>query len=108
MDKNSRLYSAEGTHRYGSTTRRAFQTTMGTFQNRGGPNAAVNLPDIHVGSGVLMPPENLVDLNSPQSNDNFNNIFSVNSPSDMSSAVEMMRPQTNANSRKKHGGGQPS
>lgn len=66
---------------------------MGNFAK---PNQGpVNLPDIHVGSGVLMPPENL-DLNSPQSNENFHNLFSVNSPSDLSSAGDALnRPFTN-------------
>jgi hypothetical protein len=65
MDKNSRLYSAEGTTRYGSNTRRAFQTTMGTFHKQSNVNTQqINLPEIHVGSGVLTQPENL-DLNSP-------------------------------------------
>lgn len=66
MDKNSRLYSAETTHRYKSNSRRfsqskaAYQTTMTSMQTKTG---TVNLPEIHVGSGVLMA-ENL-DLTSP-------------------------------------------
>lgn len=89
MDKNSRLYSAETTHRYKSNSRRlsqskaAYQTTMSSMQNKNGP---VALPDIHVGSGVLMA-ENL-DLNSPQSNENLQKLFSVNSPSELSSMVD--------------------
>lgn len=77
---------------------------MGNFK-AGMNSGGVNLPDIHVGSGVLTPGEQ--DLNSPQSNENFQNIFSVNSPSELGSALESARPVTNAQSRKKHGG-QPS
>ena len=66
LDVNSRLYSAENTHRYKSSTSRrmtqskAYQTTMSSMQTKTGP---VALPDIRVGSGVLIA-ENL-DLNSP-------------------------------------------
>lgn len=60
MDKNSRLYSAETTHRYKSTNRRL-------SQSKGGPanKNAVGLPDIHAGSGVLMNQAENLDLNSP-------------------------------------------
>ena len=46
------------------------------MQNR---NAPVALPDIQVGSGILIPQSENMDVNSPLNNENYNNMFSVNS-----------------------------
>ena len=60
---------------------------MSSMQNRLGP---VALPDIRMGSGVLMSE----DLHSPQSNGEFQNLLNMNSPSELSQPLEMMRPGT--------------